>query len=188
MLTLAAATAAGDRGFGVPPALPERALENPGTASLPRFALFGWVSPPVDSTTPARYAELANAGFNTTVLAWHDGGTLAENLKRLACTRPVGVRNLRLDVRLDLVHEDDPATFAVLDSIVDAYRDDPAFLGYYLGDEPRLEDFPRLAEWFRLLRQRDPAHPGWNNLLGCLAYGGGAGRPAYLPAVAKHGA
>ena len=26
----------------------------------------GWVSPPADSTTPARYAELAGAGLNVT--------------------------------------------------------------------------------------------------------------------------
>ena len=44
------------------------------------------------------------------------------------------------------------------------YRDDPAFLGYYLGDEPPAELFPRLGEWFEILRERDPAHPAWNSL------------------------
>ena len=185
MLTLAAATAAGDRGYGVPPTLPAHTIVNPGTASLPRFALFGWVSPPTDFTTPERYAELANAGFNTTVLAWQDPGTLAENQKRLACTRAVGVRNLMLDMRLDGVREDDPSTYALLDSIVAAYKDDPAFLGYYLGDEPTIDRFPRLAEWFRLLRARDPAHPGWDNLFGCLAYGGGTGWLNYLRSYAS---
>ena len=91
-LMLAAATAAGDRGPGVAPVLPARAASNPGTASLARFTLFGWVSPPIDFTTPERYAELANAGLNTTVLAWQDPGTPAENAKRLESTRPVGVR------------------------------------------------------------------------------------------------
>ena len=76
------------------------------------------------------------------------------------------MRNLLLDLRLDLVHEDDPATYAVLDTIVATYQSDPAFLGYYLGDEPGLAAFPRLAEWFRLLRAQDPLHPGWNNLFG----------------------
>src|ERR1041385_6872924 len=72
---LAAATAAGDRGYGVAPALPARTISNPGTASLSPFTLFGWVSPPVDSTTPARYAELANAGLNATVLPQNDPGS-----------------------------------------------------------------------------------------------------------------
>src|SRR5947207_14140127 len=128
VLMLAAATAAGDRGPGVAPALPARLVSHPGTASLAPFTLFGWVSPPIDFTTPERYARLANAGLNTTVLAWQDPGTPAENAKRLESTRPVGVRNLLLDLRLDQVHEDDPATVAVLDTIVAAYQSDPAFL------------------------------------------------------------
>jgi hypothetical protein len=131
---------------------------NPGTATLAPFTLFGWVSPPVDFTTPERYTEMAQAGLNTTVLAWEDPGTLAFNRARLQFSRPVGVRNLLLDLRLDGVHEEDPSTFALLDSITSAYRDDAAFLGYYLGDEPHADEFPRLAEWFRLLRSSDPAH------------------------------
>lgn len=170
MLSLAAATAAGDRAPRRPPQLPAALPLHPGTASLPRFTLIGWVSPPADSTTPARYAELADAGLNVTVLAWEDPGLVPPNLLRLECTAPVGVKNLLLDNRLDLVHENDPATFATLDSIVAAYRDHPAFLGYYLGDEPRENMFPRIAEWFRLLRARDPAHPAWNNLLGRGVY------------------
>jgi hypothetical protein len=185
MVMLAAATAAGDRGPGVTPALPARVSSNPGTASLAPFTLFGWVSPPTDFTTPDRYAELANAGLNATVLAWQDPGTPDENAKRLDYTRPLGVRNLLLDLRLDDVHEDDPSTFARLDSIVDTYKADPAFLGYYLGDEPDLARFPRLAEWFRLLRARDPSHPGWNNLFGRLVYPDRAAFLAYLRAYAS---
>src|SRR5262249_6807808 len=158
--------AAGDRGPADTRAPSVAPSPNPGTASLPRFALFGWVAPPADSTTPARYAELAGAGLNTTVLAWEDPGQLSQNLQRLACSDRVGVRNVLLDLRLDGVHEDDPSTFPTLDDIVNAYKDNPAFLGYYLGDEPMPADFPRIAEFFRLLRARDPRHPGWNNLLG----------------------
>src|SRR5439155_20790399 len=78
----------------------------------------------------------------------------------------VGVKNLLLDLRLDQVHEHDTPSLAILDSVVSAYRDHPAFLGYYLGDEPPASTFARLAEFFRLLRAKDPLHPGWNNLLG----------------------
>src|SRR5215471_452275 len=170
ILMLAAATAAGDRSPGVVPSLPARVASNPGTASLAPFTLFGWVSPPVAFTSAERYAELANAGLNTTVLAWEDPGTRTENLKRLEYTRPVGVRNLLLDLRLDQVRDDNPASLALLDTIVATYQSDPAFLGYYLGDEPPLSEFPQLAEWFRLLRAHDPLHPGWNNLIGRLAF------------------
>lgn len=165
LVSVVAVALAGDQG-------PERrarplaaAIAHPGTAALPRFALFGWVAPPIDQTTPERYQQMADAGFNVTVLAWEDPGTPGFNRQRLAVT-PAGLRNLLLDNRLDLVHEDDAPSLVVLDSIVAAYRDDPGFLGYYLGDEPGVARYPRLAEWFRLLRARDPLHPAWNNLLG----------------------
>ena len=83
---------------------------NPGTASLPRFALFGWVSPPPESTTAARYAELAGAGFNVTVLALNDRGRASDNHLRLDYTRPLGVRNLLLDNDLSAVLAGRPAT------------------------------------------------------------------------------
>jgi hypothetical protein len=170
LFTLAAATAAGDRAAPRTSSPVVARTPHPGTATLPRFALFGWVSPPAESTTAARYAELADAGLNTTVLAWEDPGFVAPNLARLEYSGAVGVKNLLLDIRLDHVHENDPTTFPTLEAITSVYRDHPAFLGYYLGDEPPASQFPRIAEWFRLLRSRDPLHPGWNNLFGRGAF------------------
>ncbi len=167
---LANATAAGDRAQASVAVCAVQVPVHPGTVTLPRFALFGWVAPPADSTTPARYAELAEAGLNVTVLAWEDPGIVPENLRRLQYSAPLGVQNLLLDQRLDRVHEHEPSSMAVLDSIVTAYRDQPAFLGYYLGDEPGTERFSRLGEWFRLLRAHDPLHPAWNNLIGRSAF------------------
>lgn len=141
-----------------------------GSEALPRFALFGWVSPPRESTTAARYAELAAAGFNVTVLAWEDTGSLVENRARLAFTRDLGVRNLILDQRLDQVQIGVPATFAIVDTIAADYAGEPAFLGYYLGDEPGPGDYAWLAQLFAVLRERDPSHPAWNNLFGRMHY------------------
>ncbi len=143
----------------------------PGSAALPRFALFGWVSPPHESTTAARYAELAEAGFNLTVLAWEDVGSLAENRTRLRLTADRGVRNLILDQRFDQVRLGDPASNAVVDTIAADYAGEPSFMGYYLGDEPNPADYPWLANVFAVLRERDPEHPGWNNLYGRMRYG-----------------
>lgn len=149
---------------GVPPAPP------PGTATLPPFTLFGWVSPPVESTTAARYQELAGAGFNMTVLAWQDSGRASDNRKRLDFTRALGVRNLLFDRELEQVVPGDAGTYAHLDSVVARYRDDPAFLGYYLGDEPFPDSFGVLQVLFAELRARDPVHPAWNNLLGRASF------------------
>lgn len=146
------------------------AIAPPGTAALPRFALFGWVSPPRDHATAERYAELAEAGFDVTVLAWEDSGTVADNRARLDFTRPLGVRNLILDMRLDRLVHDMPSTFGIVDTVAATYRDDPALLGYYLGDEPTEERFAWLGRAFELFRQADPAHPAWNNLRGLQAF------------------
>lgn len=141
-----------------------------GSEALPRFTLFGWVSPPHESTTAARYAELVDAGFNVTVLAWEDVGTLEENRKRLELTRTLGVHNLILDNRLDRIEVANPSTYAVVDTIAQDYAGEPSFFGYYLGDEPAKSDFGWLARVFDILRERDPSHPGWNNLLGRMAF------------------
>jgi len=181
-LALATATAAGDRPMPRP-VLPAVAAARPAADALPRFTLFGWVSPPAESTTAARYEELAGAGFNVTVLAWDDPGTPEENLLRLDLSRALGVRNLLLDNRLDDVHEADPGTWPLLDLIIGSYRDQPAFLGWYLGDEPKEDMFPRIGEWFRLLRAHDPGHPGWNNLSGRIAF---PSRDAFLDHLRRY--
>ena len=172
-LLVAGGLGAGDRtraeARALPPA-PAPAAADPAAAALPRFARFGWVSPPRESTTAARYAELANAGLDVTVLAWGDSGRVADNLARLAYTRPWGVTDLLFDARLDHVDPFDTTTWSALDTIVTAYRDDPAFLGWYLGDEPDSGQFDRLGALVRALHTRDPGHPGWNNLLGRNAF------------------
>lgn len=166
-------------------ALRAAAFAPPGTASLPRFALFGWVSPPREFATAERYAELAEAGFDVTVLAWEDSGTVEDNQARLDFTRPLGVRNLILDMRLDRLVHDMPSTFGIVDTVVETYRDDPALLGYYLGDEPTEERFEWLGRAFRLFRESDPAHPAWNNLRGLQAFGSLEQWQAYVRAYAE---
>jgi len=148
------------------PAAPYR-LASPG---MPRFALFGWVSPPRESTTAARYAELAEAGFNVTVLAWEDSGFAVQNQMRLDDTRPLGVRNLLFDRQLEQLHYPDTTTYHWADSVAARYRGDAAFLGYYLGDEPPASLFAELGADFALLAAADPGHFSWNNLVGRLGF------------------
>jgi hypothetical protein len=148
------------------PAAPADAtpMVEPYGSALPDFALFGWVGPPRDSTNLERYGELAAAGFNVVMFALGEQGTWADNRARLDCSRPFGLLNVMLDNELDSLYVDRPETMAFADTIVARYKDDPAFLGYYLGDEPYPDMFPRLGEWFSILRPRDPAHPAWNSL------------------------
>ena len=54
--------------------------------------MFGWVSPPADSTTEARIAEMAALSFNLTLPAWEDQGRREDNLQRLDWAQAHGIR------------------------------------------------------------------------------------------------
>jgi hypothetical protein len=148
--------------------------------ALPRFALFGWVSPPLESTTVARYAELAGAGFNTAVLAWEDSGRVADNLARIAASDGTGLHLLLFDRDLARFPVGTPGWFTMLDSVTQRYRTAPGFLGYYLGDEPTQAEFRDLGRFASELRARDPEHPPWNNLLGLGAFASRADFERYV--------
>lgn len=180
LIALLAGTAAGDR-----PAPPGR-VTSPVTSTaalpvgLPRFALFGWVSPPESLATPERYAELAGAGFNVVMPAWNDSGGEAANRRRLDLARPLGMQCLLVDVDLDHYRLDTPSSGAWVDTVIARYAGDPAFLGYYLGDEPPAGEWPRIREWFDAIRQRDSWHPSYNNLAGRMAFASRSDWVAYL--------
>ncbi|MFN8588720.1 MAG: T9SS type A sorting domain-containing protein [Candidatus Eisenbacteria bacterium] len=185
ILALVAVAAAATLARGDQPPAPSRvaaprAAATVGAGVLPRFALFGWVSPPESFASAARYAELADAGFSVVLPAWEDRGAVAPNLDRLAWTRDRGARCLLLDLAFDRVDPAVPASLRWADSLVARYAADPAFLGWYLGDEPARDRWPQLRGWFDLMRARDPAHPAWNNLLGRMAFDTRAEYEQYL--------
>lgn len=165
LVTLVAAP--GDR-----PPPPGRMISAPAasrSASLPafeRFFVFGWCAPPADSTDSARVEEYARAGMNLMLFALEDSGRVADNRKRLDLAATHGMKCIVWDRRFERVDWEQPATVAVIDTIAADYRDHPAFLAYYLGDEPRTRGFPYLTRFFDEIHARDPAHPGWNNLSG----------------------
>src|SRR5206468_7533231 len=111
-------------------------------------------------------AEIGAAGLNLMLPAFEDSGRAADNRARLALARAEGLRCIVWDRRFDRLDPATPRGAALLDSIVADYRDDPAFFGYYLGDEPPIASFPRLAAVYAALRARDPVHTAWNNLSG----------------------
>lgn len=148
-------------------------------ASLPRFALFGWVSPPNESTTAARIQELAGAGLNVAVPAWNDSGHLADNLRRVRFAADNGVRCLAWDDRFERVYFGG-AGMALLDTIVADYASEPGFLGYYFTDEPPATDFPLLARIYADLAARDPVHPAWDNLNGLKGFPNRAAWESYM--------
>jgi hypothetical protein len=133
---------------------------------MDRFFICGWLSPPAESTTAGRMDELAGAGMNLVLPALEDSGRVEDNLRRLDLAAARGQRCIIWDRRFERVVLDRPETFTIIDSIVADYRDHPAMLAYYLGDEPPVPAITAADSFFAALRSKDPAHPPWNNLAG----------------------
>jgi hypothetical protein len=140
--------------------------------TLPPFVLFGWLSPPPESTTAARIAEMADLGLNLMLPYQGDTGTPANNLRRLDLAAQYRMQALVFDERLARAWRAGfltPAGAALIDSAVATYRGHPGLLGWYVGDEPR-PPWDTLAVLHRELQRRDPSHIVWNNLLGRMAF------------------
>jgi len=145
-----------------------------GPPDSSRFVLFGWVSPPAESTTEARIDEMAGIGFNLLLPAWLDRGCPDDNHARLDWAAARGMRCLIWDSRLQGAFQWFPTFDDTLHEVVAEYRDDPGLWGYYLGDEPPETQWPMLGRLRAELRGRDPTHYAWDNLVGRVFYGSGA--------------
>lgn len=149
---------------------------------VPPFVLFGWVSPPVESTTSERMAEYRGAGLDVALPAWADSGRREDNLARFARAASNGVACIAWDRRLGDVRFGEPGGLAAMDSVVADCRDHPGFLAYYFEDEPPAAHFPMLARYHAALRARDPANFSFNNLLGRGSFPDRAAWEAYVRA------
>jgi hypothetical protein len=162
-------------------------VRNAAAAPVPTdttaFTLFGWLSPPPESTTADRVGEMAGLSFNLTLPAQHDAGRVADNLQRLDWARDHGMRCLIWDDRMNGAWHWLPTFEDTLDQIVADYKDHPAFWGYYLGDEPPSWEWPLLQRLRAALRARDPVHPAWNNLIGRVMY---PSRAAYEDTLSEY--
>lgn len=153
-----------------------------GQVPLPSFVLFGWLSPPAESTTDARVAEMAELGLNLMLPSQADSGVPADNLRRLDLAAAHGMQALLVDNRLPRAYRlgfVSPQGAAIVDSVAATYRNHPAFLGWYLGDEPR-PPWDTLSVFHQELQKRDPRALTWNNLLGPTAFATETQWRAYL--------
>jgi hypothetical protein len=76
--------------------------------------------------------------------------------------------HLRAQLQDDLLSPqvlDNPAQRAKLDALVARVRKHPALYDYFVRDEPSAADFPALGRLVAYLRQHDPAHLAYINLL-----------------------
>ena len=97
------------------------------------------------------------------------------------------LRGLLTDPLLDPKTLDDPESRGKLEALVDRVRVQPGFYAYYLTDEPSAAAFPALGRLVAFLRDRDPAHLAYINILPTYANNQQLGTEGTtVPAYAEH--
>ena len=105
--------------------------------------------------TDAAATQLAEGGWN---LVWcHE--------RELDVAQRHGLRGLLTADVLSPAALDDPKQREALDALIDRVKKHPAFYAYHLVDEPPATAFPALGKLVAHLRERDPEHLAYINLL-----------------------
>lgn len=141
-------------------------------ASTEPMPVLAWIGPPAEQTTPERYRELADAGFNISFSGFPNADQFAQALE---VAREAGVK---LMVSCPELQSDPEGT-------VRRFMGHSAVAGYYLRDEPNARDFKALGEWVRRIRAVDDAHPCYINLFPTYANAEQLGTPTYREHVAR---
>lgn len=103
----------------------------------------------------AAAVQLVEGGFN---LVWcHE--------KELDAAQRHGLRGLLTDPLLSPAALDDPKQREALNALILRVRLHPGLYAYHLTDEPSASAFPALGKLVAYLRERDPAHLAYINLL-----------------------
>lgn len=132
---------------------PLATAEEPTSANVgPAFPVWAWVGVPAAHATPARYLELAEAGFT---VSFESAPDLEAQTKMLDAAHEARVKLL---ISLPELHSAPEETAR-------QFKDHPALAGYYLRDEPPATAFAELGEWTRRIQSVDSVHPCYVNLL-----------------------
>ncbi len=113
-----------------------------------------------------RFAEMKECGINLIPVAY-DTET---NLTVLKWCEELGLRAIVHDAPLDRALSQADGWEDGLRKMADTYRDCPALLWYHLKDEPLDEEFPLLGKIASAMREIDPEHPVYINLLPCISF------------------
>ena len=120
-----------------------------GAPIVTYFAGPGGFQPVNDQTV----AQLRAGGWN---MGW------AETPADLDVYHRYGIRAMLM---INTPNIDDPAQAKALDTLIKQVRNHPALYAYYIIDEPGSGAFPGLAKLVDYVRERDPAHFSYINLL-----------------------
>jgi hypothetical protein len=128
------------------------------------FVTSYWAGPPGEFTTFDRYQEIKNANFSVAFPVIY-GSTLERNKAMLDYCQKLGMKAIIYDNRMVAEIAGSADRKKALDEMVRDYKDHPALLAYYVTDDPAAGAFDGLAEVVAYLKERDPKHPAYINLL-----------------------
>jgi hypothetical protein len=142
------------------------------------FPISFWCGPPPQHVTREQYQRIRDAHFNYVMPSCSGGGDVESNRKVLDLAQEVGLKVFLQDGRMPGSASGEAAKKAI-DAIVADYGKHKALAGYFLGDEPGAGAFPALGEVVAYLREKDPAHAAYLNLLPNYAGLDALGTPTY---------
>ena len=132
------------------------------------FIITMWCPP---AATDENLARLVSEGFTLTNVSWNGKdvrSTKAETLKMLGNADKYKIKTLVGNGYIPLLRPEalnDPVKKAELDEFIDTVKKHPSFEGYYLKDEPGADSFADWSRMIRYLKERDPGHLVYINLL-----------------------
>lgn len=151
-----------------------------------QFPISYWCGPPAKFNTLERYQEIKDANF-TYAFPIFPSGTVEETKRQLDYCQQVGLKAFIYDRRMSTNFSE--SLKKGLDGIIADYGSHPALAGYFITDEPWGGAFPSLGKITEYLREKDPKHPGYINLLPTYVRGVNAaalGYPTYEEHVRKY--
>jgi hypothetical protein len=154
-------------------------------AGVGRFPISFWCGPPPEFVTIERYRQIEQAGFTHVMPDCVLAGSIDRNRSVLDTAQEVGLQVFVHDERIPIGVPDD-ATKQRIREIAAEYREHPAMAGYFLFDEPSADDFPALAQTVAALREADPDHIAYVNILPNYASSDALGTPTYQEHVERY--
>ena len=130
--------------------------------AAPDFPILAWYGPENPRSNLNAFLQLRAAGFT---LSYSGGSDREHNLADLDLAKGADLKLLLADSRIEAFLTGLDSTFEQVDNVVRDYSRHPAFWGYYLQDEPKANDFERLAVLKNHLAEKDPNHPAYINIL-----------------------
>lgn len=146
------------------------------------FPISYWVGPQVDYNNLEAWQTVKDCNFTVAGPAcWskQPADLVAENRKMLDLCGQVGLKAIVIDGRLAWTLPQEDNWKDKVAQVVADYGSHPALFGYFLQDEPNLEQFEGLGALGDELQRQDPVHPPYINLFPTYASVQQLGTPTY---------